>query len=70
MAIDGCSLNMPDETANAKHFGYPVGAPRDDSPNRAYSLRQAPNCSLFCRDLNGITPASLGRIKRPVRTRQ
>jgi hypothetical protein len=30
MAIDGCSLDMPDETANVKHFGYP-GASRGDS---------------------------------------
>lgn len=30
MAIDGCSLDMPDETANAKHFGYP-GSSRGDS---------------------------------------
>lgn len=30
MAIDGCSLDMPDEAANAKHFGYP-GASRGDS---------------------------------------
>lgn len=30
MAIDGSTLDMPDETANAKHFGYP-GASRGSS---------------------------------------